>query len=129
MNLTNFDDAMQQIDVAQEYINELSLQVSSVQDGLNKLKEEIKEKLNNTVNRPRRTRNTLSSYKRYNLNIPYGLKDKYKALYGDIIKYDGTNWYYIGQKSKMPAPLKNLIIENNNNNNNYCNSSSSSNNS
>jgi len=115
---------MQQIDIAQGYINELSLQVNSVQDGLNKLKEEIKEKLNNTVDRPRRTRNTLSSYKRYNLNIPYGLKDQYKAQYGDLIKYDGQ-WYFIGQKSKMPAPLRNLIIENNNN----CNSSSSSNNS
>ena len=125
MNLINFDDAMQQIDVAQEYINELSLQVSSVQDGLNKLKEEIKEKLNNTVNRPRRTRNTLSSYKRYNLKISYELKDQYKALYGDLIKYDGTNWYYIGQKSKMPAPLKNLIIDKNSNNSDNSNDSDS----
>jgi len=124
MNLINFDDAMQQIDVAQEYINELSLQVSSVQDGLNKLKEEIKEKLNNTVNRPRRTRNTLSSYKRYNLKISYELKDKYKALYGDLIKYDWT-WYYIGQKSKMPAPLKNLIIDKNSNNSDNSNDSDS----
>jgi len=122
MNLTNFDDALQQIDIAQGYINDLSLQVNSVQEGLNKLKEEIKEKLNNTVDRPRRTRNTLSSYKRYNLKISYELKDKYKALYGDLIKYDWT-WYYIGQKSKMPIPLRNLIIDKNSDNSNDSDSS------
>ena len=125
MNLTNFDDALQQIDIAQGYINDLSLQVNSVQEGLNKLKEEIKEKLNNTVDRPRRTRNTLSSYKRYNLKISYELKDKYKALYGDLIKYDWT-WYYIGQKSKMPIPLRNLIIDKNSNNSDNSNDSDSS---
>lgn len=109
MNNLDFSNALQQIDIAQNYINELAIQINSVQEGLYKLQNEIEVKLKN-VKKPRKPRTTLNSYKRYDLNIPYSLKDKYKELYGDIIQYDGNNWFYMGQLSKMPITLKHIRV-------------------
>ncbi len=105
----NFDSFLQQIDLAQEYINELAIQIKCIQDALSNLQDEIKQNIGN-VKKPRKPRTTLNSYKRYDLNIPYSLKDKYKEKYGDLIQYDGKNWFYIGQLSKMPITLKNVRI-------------------
>lgn len=109
MNSNNFDDALQQIDIATNYINELVIQIKCIQEGLYNLQEEIKQNIGN-IKKPRQQRTTLNSYKRYDLNIPYSLKDKYKEKYGDLIQYDGKNWFYIGQLSKMPITLKNVRI-------------------
>ena len=109
MNNLDFSNALQQIDIAQNYINELAIQINSVQEGLYKLQNEIEVKLKN-VKKPRKPRTTLNSYKRYDLNIPYSLKDKYKELYGDMIQYDGNSWFYMGQLSKMPITLKHIKI-------------------
>ena len=60
--------------------------------------------------KPRQPRTTLSTYKRYNLDIPYKLHSIYKAKYGELIQWDGTNWYYIGQLSTMPHCLKKIRV-------------------
>ena len=109
MNNLDFNNTLQQIDIAQDYINELAIQITCIQDGLSNLQDEIKKNIGN-IKKPRKQRTTLNSYKRYDLNIPYSLKDKYKETYGELIQYDGKNWFYIGQLSKMPLTLKNIRI-------------------
>ena len=109
MNNLDFNNTLQQIDIAQDYINELAIQITCIQDGLSNLQDEIKQNIGN-IKKPRKQRTTLNSYKRYDLNIPYSLKDKYKETYGELIQYDGKNWFYIGQLSKMPLTLKNIRI-------------------
>lgn len=109
MNNTNIDSYLQQLDIGLDYINEVEMQIKNIKEGFYKLQNEIKLK-NKQTTKPRKKRTTLNTYKRYNLNIPFSLKEKYKDVYGDLIQYDGSNWFYIGQLSKMPRCLKNIII-------------------
>ena len=111
MNNTNIDSYLQQLDIGLDYINEVEMQIKNIKEGFYKLQDEIKLKNKQTPKKTRKKRTTLNTYKRYNLNIPFVLKEKYKEFYGDLIQYDGSNWFYIGQLSTMPRCLRNIRID------------------
>ena len=110
MNNTNIDSYLQQLEIVLDYINEVETQIKNIKEGFYKLQDEIKLKNKQPTKKTRKKRTTINTYKRYNLNIPFELKERYKETYGELIRYDGTNWYYLGQLSTMPRCLRNIII-------------------
>lgn len=108
MNNINIDSYLQQLDIGLDYINEVEIQIKNIKEGFYKLQDEIKLK-NKQPTKKRKTRTTINTYKRYDLNIDFCLKEKYKAVYGDLIQYDGYTWFYIGQLSTMPRCLRKIL--------------------
>jgi hypothetical protein len=86
-------------------------QFKVIQMSINDLVDELEFELKNELvdqEKYRKPRTTLSSYKRYNLDIPYKLHKEYKDKFGDSIQWDGNHWFWIGQLSKMPHILKKI---------------------
>jgi len=90
-----------------QVLEQLKIVSMTIDELVNELNELLDKEQNKKKRKPR---TTLSSYKRYNLDIPYKLHSKYKSEYGDLIQWDGTHWFYIGQLSTMPYCLKKIIV-------------------
>ena len=101
----------QKAEIMNDDLYECDLEIKRLIKCMEDFKEDIKQFKNKKhITQTRRTRNTLYSHKRYDLNISPRLASLYKKECPSLL-WDGIvkTWYWEGQLSKMPKFLKNVL--------------------